>query len=120
MGTELADSYLKAVRYEQTMRGSAALLKEDRCDEVAHRQLMRAYAAQGRRSDALRQYQFCARILAEELGAQLLPETIRLFQAILNVTTQQGVLRGTVHCLAGARGVLTSLPCRRRWHKEGT
>jgi DNA-binding SARP family transcriptional activator len=50
----------------------------------AHRQLMLAYIAQGRRSDALRQYQLCARILAEELGAQQMPETITMFQAILN------------------------------------
>jgi DNA-binding SARP family transcriptional activator len=45
---------------------------------------MLAYIAQGRRSDALRQYQLCARILAEELGAQQMPETITMFQAILN------------------------------------
>jgi DNA-binding SARP family transcriptional activator len=84
MCNALADYYLEAGRYEQAMRWSGAILKENRCDEVAHRQLMRAYAAQGRRSEALRQYQLCARILDEELGAQPLPETISLFQAILN------------------------------------
>jgi len=70
--------------YEYAMRWIGAILKENRCDEVAHQQLMRAYAAQGRRSEALRQYQLCARILVEELGVQPMPETISLFQAILN------------------------------------
>jgi DNA-binding SARP family transcriptional activator len=84
MCTALAEYYLEAGRYEHAMRWIGAILKENRCDEGAHRQLMRAYVARGRRSDALRQYQLCARILAEELGAQPMPETISLFQAILN------------------------------------
>lgn len=84
MCNALAEYYLEAGHYENTMRWTGAILKENRCDEVAHRQLIRAYAAQGRRSEALRQYQLCARILAEELGAQPMPETISLFQAILN------------------------------------
>jgi DNA-binding SARP family transcriptional activator len=84
MCNALAEYYLEAGRYEDAMRWIGAILKENRCDEAAHRQLMRAYAARGRRSDALRQYQLCARILAEELGAQPMPETISLFQAILN------------------------------------
>jgi DNA-binding SARP family transcriptional activator len=84
MCTALADYCLETGRYEHAMRWIGAILKENRCDEKAHRQLMRAYAAQGRRSDALRQYQLCARILAEELSVQPMPETISLFQAILN------------------------------------
>jgi DNA-binding SARP family transcriptional activator len=80
----LADYCLETGRYEHAMRWSGAILKENRCDEGVHRQLMRAYAALGRRSEALLQYQLCARILAEELGAQPMPETISLFQAILN------------------------------------
>jgi DNA-binding SARP family transcriptional activator len=84
MCNALAEYYLEAGRYEDAMRLIGAILKENRCDEMAHRQLMQTYAAQGRRSDALHQYQLCARILAEELGAQPMPETISLFQAILN------------------------------------
>ncbi len=84
MCNALADYCLETCRYEHAMRWSGAILKENRCDEGAHQQLMRAYAAQGRRSEALLQYQLCARILAEELGVQPMPETISLFQAILN------------------------------------
>jgi DNA-binding SARP family transcriptional activator len=84
MCNALAEYCLETGRYEHAIRWSGAILKENRCDEVAHQQLMRAYAAQGRRSEALLQYQLCARIQAEELGAQPVPETISLFQAILN------------------------------------
>ncbi len=84
MCNALADYCLETGRYEHAMRWIGDILKENRCDEGAHQQLMRVYAAQGRRSEALRQYQLCARILAEELGVQPTPETIRLFQAILN------------------------------------
>ena len=80
----LAEYCLETGRYEHAMRWSEAILKENRCEEGAHRQLMRAYADQGRRSEAVLQYQLCVRILAEELGAQPMPETIRLFQAILS------------------------------------
>jgi len=45
--------------------------------------LMRAYAAQGRRNEALRQYKRCKRVLLEELGAPPMPETVNLFQSIL-------------------------------------
>jgi len=84
MCNALAEYCLGTGRYEHAMRWIGAILKENRCDEGAHRQLIRAYAAQGRRSEALLQYQICARILAEELGVQPMPETISLFQAILN------------------------------------
>ena len=45
---------------------------------------MRAYVALGRRSDALRQYQRCQRVLDEELGVLPVPETVNLFHTILN------------------------------------
>jgi DNA-binding SARP family transcriptional activator len=84
MCNALAEYCLETGRLEHAMRWSGAILKENRCDEVAHQQLIRAYAAQGRRSEALLQYQLCARILAEELGVQPMPETISLFKATLN------------------------------------
>ena len=84
MSSALAEHYLGIGRYEDAAKWATATLKENHCDEVAHRQLMRAYAAQGRRSEALRQYQRCQHVLAEELNVQPMPETINLFHAILN------------------------------------
>ena len=80
----LAEHYLEAGRYEDGVKWATAALKENRCDEAGHRQLMRAYVALGRRSDALRQYQRCQRVLNEELGVLPVPETVNLFHTILN------------------------------------
>jgi DNA-binding SARP family transcriptional activator len=45
---------------------------------------MCSYAAEGCRSEALRLYQRCEQMLAEELGVPPLPETTALFYAILH------------------------------------
>ncbi len=84
MCSALAEHCIDTGRYENAIQWATAILKEDHCDEAAHRQLLQAYAAQGCRSEALRQYQRCERILAKELGVQPMSETVSLFQEILN------------------------------------
>ncbi len=79
----LTDHYLKVKSYEDAEKWATAALKEDHCDELAYRQLIQIYAAQGRRSEALQQYQRCERILREELAVQPLPETVHLYQMML-------------------------------------
>ncbi len=79
----LADHYLKTKRYEDAAKWATTILKVNRCDEEAHRQLIQVYAAQGRRSEALQQYQRCECLLREELGVAPLPETTHLFQKLL-------------------------------------
>ena len=59
------------------------ILKGDRCDEKAHRQLMYIYSARGQRSEVLRQYQRCKCILAEELAIAPTPETVNLLQTLM-------------------------------------
>jgi predicted ATPase/DNA-binding SARP family transcriptional activator len=54
----------------------------DPLHEPAHRQLMALYAAAGRRSAALRQYDECRRILDEELGLPPAAETTALYEQI--------------------------------------
>jgi DNA-binding SARP family transcriptional activator len=80
----LAGHYLEVGHFEDAVKWASAMLKENRCDEVAHRLLIRVYAAEGRRSEALRQYQHCERVVAEELGMPLMPETVNLFHTILS------------------------------------
>jgi DNA-binding SARP family transcriptional activator len=79
----LADHFLSTGRYKDTVKWANTILEENRCDEAAYRQLMQAYAAQGRRSEALRQYQRCEHVLRDELGVSPMPETLHVFQAIL-------------------------------------
>ena len=58
------------------------LLSIDPTYEVAHALLMKLYAWSGRRSAALQQYQYCARVLRRELEVEPLEETTELFNAI--------------------------------------
>lgn len=82
----LIEYYLEVRHYEDAVTWTSAILREDRCDEAAHRQLIRIYVAQGWRSKALQQYYRCERILSEELGIPPMPETMNVLQAILNST----------------------------------
>ncbi|HEU5383696.1 MAG TPA: BTAD domain-containing putative transcriptional regulator [Ktedonobacteraceae bacterium] len=81
---KLARYYLEAGQHEATLIWAQNILTIDRCDEDAYRLLIRAYAASGRRSEALRRYQQCQQVLMEELGVQPMPETQRLLQTILH------------------------------------
>jgi DNA-binding SARP family transcriptional activator len=80
----LAIHYLSEEQFEEAAIWAACVLEENRCDESAYRHLMQSYAGQGRRSEALRQYQRCERVLAEELGVQPMPETETVFHTILH------------------------------------
>lgn len=80
----LSEYYLEIGSYEDAAKWASAILKENHSDELAHRQLMRINLAAGRRSEALRQYQRCERILAEELNVAPMPETVSLFHTILS------------------------------------
>ncbi len=57
-------------------------LKINPLDESAHRLLMRLFAASGQRSEALKQYQDCVRLLDEELATLPELETIALYEAV--------------------------------------
>jgi len=78
----LTEYYLSIGHHEAAIKWATRALLENRCDEKAHQQLIRAYALEGRRSEALLQYQICMRILAEELGVPPSLETVNLFQTI--------------------------------------
>ncbi|GAC1628716.1 MAG: hypothetical protein NVS4B7_17720 [Ktedonobacteraceae bacterium] len=79
----LTSHYLHMKKYEDAEKWAIALLKENRCDELAHQQLIQIYAAQGRRSEAWQQYRQCERILQEELALQPLPETRQIIQILI-------------------------------------
>jgi DNA-binding SARP family transcriptional activator len=82
----LAEYYLEIQHYEDAAKWAGAILNEDRCEEVAHRQLIQIHIARGCRSEALQQLYRCERVLSEELGVPPAPETINMLQTILNST----------------------------------
>ena len=65
------------------------MLGVDPCREDAHRLLMRCYAAQGRTYQALRQYEFCSRILRATVDADPAPDSTRLCRAIRYNSAQE-------------------------------
>jgi DNA-binding SARP family transcriptional activator len=58
------------------------ILAIERTEEQAHRDLMLVYAQEGRRSEALRQYEQCTKVLSAELGIEPEPETTELYRRI--------------------------------------
>jgi len=58
------------------------LVELDPLDEAGHRQIIRLLALSGQRSAALRQFETCRRILAEELAVEPAQETLRLYERI--------------------------------------
>jgi len=87
-----------AAAYLQRLLGLEPWLEE------AHRALMAALAQGGRRAAALRQYEACRRLLAEELGVAPLPETARLYDAIRRGPTPEPQQERHVLTTATGRG----------------
>jgi len=58
------------------------LLAMDPTQETVHRALMKLYAGNGRRTDALRQYQECVEVLQRELDVEPEPATRQLYRDI--------------------------------------
>lgn len=68
--------------YETGVGYAALILRDDGARERTHRQLMRMYYLLGNRTEALRQYQLCADVLAHELNIRPGRETERLHELI--------------------------------------
>jgi len=81
---DLARHYREAGEYHQAIPLLITLLADDFLDEQLHRELMRLYALNGRRHEALRQYQQCVDALSAELGVPPEPETTAIYEQILN------------------------------------
>ncbi|MFI6829971.1 BTAD domain-containing putative transcriptional regulator [Kribbella sp. NPDC050241] len=69
-------------RVDDCIATAHRMLDIDPCREDAHRLLMRCYAAQGRTYQAVRQYEFCTRILRVTIDASPTPDTTVLYDVI--------------------------------------
>jgi TolB-like protein/DNA-binding SARP family transcriptional activator len=79
---EMIGCYEETQGVAQVLEAAPRLLALDPLNEAAHRSLMRAYAAQGRHSAALKQFALCREVLSRELGVRPQPETIQLVQEL--------------------------------------
>jgi DNA-binding SARP family transcriptional activator len=80
----LSQYYADAQQYDTAINHAREWLSVDPLHEPAHRQLMRLFAANGQRADALSQYKQCVAILDEELASPPENETTQLYEAIQN------------------------------------
>ena len=74
----LADGYIERHDYSAAIVVCQKELILDRCDEGAHRRLMRCYMAQGQRHLALRQFRACADALRADFDLAPSEETVAL------------------------------------------
>jgi YVTN family beta-propeller protein len=86
----LADAYLQSGRETEAAKWAEESLALDPFRETAYRRLMTAYAAAGDRAEALRVYDRCRRLLADELGAYPSPETDSLYRELLAAPSGNG------------------------------
>lgn len=78
----LADWSFSNADYQASLIAALQLLEADPCREDAHRLVMRCYVRLGCRSQALRQFQLCQRILRAEFEAGPEQLTVALFDQI--------------------------------------
>lgn len=74
-------------RFEPAIDYYQRLLERDSYREDVHSQIMRCYWQLGRRGAALRQYERCTAILANDLGLEPMQELQELYQVIMHADT---------------------------------
>ncbi|CAN5669650.1 hypothetical protein BH10CHL1_BH10CHL1_31790 [soil metagenome] len=88
----LADYYIDTSNLELANQHIHHQLELDAYREEAHRQLIQLFLHQGNRSAALTQFERCQKILADQLGVEPAPETMALYQEILNPVSRRVAL----------------------------
>jgi WD40 repeat protein/DNA-binding SARP family transcriptional activator len=78
----LTELYLQQRQFEAGLATTQRLLTLELWRETAHQQRMRLFSLTGQQVNALAQFESCRKILAQEVGAEPLPETIALYQQI--------------------------------------
>jgi DNA-binding SARP family transcriptional activator len=83
MKGKLAACHLALGRYQEALDHARQVLDDDPCRESAWRLVMEAHYRQGEQDQALRAFERCQTVLADELGVAPLPETLALHEHIL-------------------------------------
>jgi len=96
--TVLADASLRSGDAAEAANWAQRAVALEPFRETGYRRLMEAHAAAGNRAEALRVYERCRRLLAEELGTYPSPETESIYRGLLESPA------------AGGAGALDALP----------
>ncbi|RMH23253.1 MAG: hypothetical protein D6698_00055, partial [Gammaproteobacteria bacterium] len=86
----LAAHFAEAREFETAVSYTRQLLDIEPWHESSHRELIRLLALSGQRSAALKQYETCSQILADELGVPPAADTTSLFEQIRDETLGAG------------------------------
>ena len=79
----LADACLRSGAAREAAKWAEELIALSPFRETGYRRLMEAHVVAGNRAEALRVYEQCRQLLAEELGAYPSPETDSIYRALL-------------------------------------
>jgi peptide/nickel transport system substrate-binding protein len=79
----LADACLRSGDAREAAKSAEQAIALEPFRETGYRRLMEAHVAAGDRAEALRVYEQCRRLLAEELGAYPSPETESIYRGLL-------------------------------------
>jgi DNA-binding SARP family transcriptional activator/streptogramin lyase len=88
--TVLADACLRSGETSEAARWAEQVTALEPFRETGYRLLMEAHVAAGNRAEALRVYERCRRLLAEELGAYPSPETESTYRRLLRGESDAG------------------------------
>ena len=86
----LVDASLAAADAREAVGHAQELTTREPYREGGYRRLMQAHAAAGDSAEALRVYERCRRLLADELGAYPSPETYSIYRELLRAPTSDG------------------------------
>jgi ABC-type glycerol-3-phosphate transport system substrate-binding protein/DNA-binding SARP family transcriptional activator len=86
----LADACLAAGDAREAVRHAEELTALEPYREGGYRRLMQAHVGAGDSAEALRVYERCRRLLADELGAYPSPETESIYRDLLRASTSEG------------------------------
>jgi DNA-binding SARP family transcriptional activator/streptogramin lyase len=86
----LADGCLRSGDPLEAVKWADQLTVLEPFRETGYRRLMEAHVAAGNRAEALRVYERCRRLLADELGAYPSPETEAIYRSLLEAPPTRG------------------------------
>ena len=88
----LADACLRSGHEAQAVNWAEQAIVVEPFRETGYRCLMEAHIAAGNRAEALRVYERCRQLLAEELGTYPSPETESIYRGLLEVPTARAAV----------------------------
>jgi DNA-binding SARP family transcriptional activator/streptogramin lyase len=88
--TVLADACLHSGDASEATKWAEQVTALEPFRETGYRRLMEAHVAAGNRAEALRVYERCRRLLADELGAYPSPETEAIYRNLLEAPASRG------------------------------